>query len=185
MSALFIQQLFDAPLDIIGDIHGEIAALQDLLQVLGYDDNGNHPENRKLIFVGDLCDRGLDSVAVILLVKQLVESGNAQCVLGNHELNLLINSRREGNGWFFGSPHEDDDKTFIFKKASLEDKKVISEFLSTLPLALESKKLRVVHACWDKKSIESLKQIRLGSIKQTYRHFVEKNKKIWKYLVFG
>lgn len=173
MSALFVQQLFDAPLDIIGDIHGEIAALQDLLQILGYDDNGNHLENRKLIFVGDLCDRGLDSVAVIRLVKQLVESGNAQCVLGNHELNLLINSKREGNGWFFGSPHEDDDKKFNSKKASLHDREMIIQFLSILPLVLESEKIRVVHACWDNASIVSLMKDKSKSVKEAYDLFTK------------
>ena len=116
MKNLFIQRIYDAPIDIIGDIHGEIDALQNLIQILGYDRDGNHNENRKLIFVGDLCDRGLDSVAVIKLVKHLVDNGNAQCVLGNHELNILIHSKREGNGWFFGSPHEDDDKKFKSKK---------------------------------------------------------------------
>lgn len=101
MSNHFVQPLYDAALDIIGDIHGEIDALKSLMKVLGYDENGQHLAQRKLIFVGDLCDRGLDSVAVIQLVKRLIENGNAQCVLGNHELNLLIESKREGNGWFW------------------------------------------------------------------------------------
>ena len=101
MNNAFVQTLFDEPLDIIGDIHGEIEALNHLLDVLGYDEQGHHPEQRKLIFVGDLCDRGVDSFAVIQRVKALVEQGKAQCVLGNHELNLLIDAKREGNGWFF------------------------------------------------------------------------------------
>lgn len=57
MKNIFIQRIYDAPIDIIGDIHGEIDALQNLIQILGYDRDGNHNENRKLIFVGDLCDR--------------------------------------------------------------------------------------------------------------------------------
>ena len=85
MNNAFVQTLFDEPLDIVGDIHGEIEALNHLLDVLGYDEQGHHPEQRKLIFVGDLCDRGVDSFAVIQRVKALVEQGKAQCVLGNHE----------------------------------------------------------------------------------------------------
>lgn len=49
MKNLFIQRIYDAPIDIIGDIHGEIDALQNLIQILGYDRDGNHKENRKLI----------------------------------------------------------------------------------------------------------------------------------------
>ncbi|MNG64266.1 Bis(5'-nucleosyl)-tetraphosphatase PrpE [asymmetrical] [compost metagenome] len=177
MQNQFVQKLYDAPLDIIGDIHGEIDALKELLRFLGYGENGDHVAHRKLVFVGDLCDRGLDSIAVMQLVKHLVENGNAQCVLGNHELNLLIGSKREGNGWFFGSPHEDNDKNFNSKNASLEDKNMIIEFLSTLPLALESEKLRVVHACWDQASIDALKQNRSKSIKKAYDQFVKMNKK--------
>ncbi|WP_231867716.1 metallophosphoesterase [Snodgrassella sp. CFCC 13594] len=46
-------------LDIVGDVHGEWSALTHLLHHLGYDDLGRHPQGRKLVFVGDLCDRGL------------------------------------------------------------------------------------------------------------------------------
>ena len=51
-------------LDIIGDIHGEISALESLLEHLGYDETGSHPESRKMVFVGDLVDRGENSWAV-------------------------------------------------------------------------------------------------------------------------
>ena len=77
-------------IDVIGDVHGEIGALGALLHRLQYDGNGNHPNGRKLIFVGDLLDRGPDSISVFRLVKHFIEQGNAKCVLGNHELNLLI-----------------------------------------------------------------------------------------------
>ena len=53
-----IQSLSDGKLDIIGDIHGQYAALQALLAHLGYDDDGAHPQGRHLILLGDLVDRG-------------------------------------------------------------------------------------------------------------------------------
>jgi hypothetical protein len=59
-----VQRLFDGPIDLVGDIHGEIAALTILLQHLGYDEDGLHPEKRRLVFLGDLMDRGPDSPAV-------------------------------------------------------------------------------------------------------------------------
>ena len=177
MSYQISQTLFNANLDIIGDIHGEIKALRSLLTKLGYDQQGNHPEHRKLIFVGDLCDRGPQSVAVIQLVKTLIEHGNAQCVLGNHELNLLINSKREGNGWFFGSPHEDDEKPFQSLSASDTDRVWIIEFLNSLPLVLESDQLRIVHACWDQQSIDTLKQSQMRSLKEIYDYFVQQTER--------
>lgn len=162
-----IKKLFDSPLDIIGDVHGEIDALKTLMQALGYDDKGNHPEQRKLIFVGDLCDRGIDSIAVIRLVKEMMDLGNAQCVLGNHELNILNSLKRSGNGWFFGSPHQDDNSHISMrtKKATEEDRVFIYEFLSQLPLALESTHLRVVHACWDDHAINELRKLKHSSVK--------------------
>lgn len=52
-----VQPLFKGPIDIVGDIHGEIVAFRDLLGHLGYADDGSHPEGRRLIFLGDLTDR--------------------------------------------------------------------------------------------------------------------------------
>ena len=69
-----IQALPDGPLDIVGDIHGEIDALNSLIKHLGYDGDGAHPDGRSLVFVGDFCDRGPDSPAVLALVQALVES---------------------------------------------------------------------------------------------------------------
>lgn len=88
------------PFDIIGDIHGCYDETVELLQKLGYsiaevEDNGNpiaiavsHPQNRQVIFLGDLVDRGPNSPAVLKLVMSMVNSGVAFCVPGNHDLKL-------------------------------------------------------------------------------------------------
>ena len=108
---MLIQSISETKLDIIGDIHGEIAALESLLGHLGYDEDDKHPEDRKLVFVGDLVDRGEDSWAVYKRVRALIEVGVAYCILGNHELNLLIADKnfddgrpkvKPGNEWFHG-----------------------------------------------------------------------------------
>ena len=62
----------EGPLDIIGDIHGEIDALRVLLTRLGVD-LARRRAPRHLVFVGDLVDRGPDSVAVVQLVADLVD----------------------------------------------------------------------------------------------------------------
>ena len=88
------------PFDIIGDIHGCYSELTELLTNLGYsltdveDDGENygikvdHSENRSVIFVGDLTDRGPESPQVLKLVMSMVAQGNAYCVAGNHDVKL-------------------------------------------------------------------------------------------------
>lgn len=153
----FLQRLPAGPLDIVGDVHGEIDALVALLWRLGCDPE-RRSARRPLVFVGDLVDRGPDSLAVIELVRGLVEAGVAQVVLGNHELNLLLGERKPGNGWFFGDASDgswiQDGKTsrwfpYAAKFAGESERQAVLRFLDPLPLALERDDLRVVHACWE------------------------------------
>jgi polynucleotide kinase-phosphatase len=85
------------PFDIVSDIHGCRAELEQLLTTLGYtitrDAQGRpadaHHPARRAIFVGDLVDRGPDTPGVLRLVMGMVKAGNAFCVTGNHEAKLL------------------------------------------------------------------------------------------------
>jgi protein phosphatase len=84
------------PFDIIGDIHGCFDELCTLLEKLGYvwsNHDGRHiarhPDGRRVIFVGDLVDRGPKSPDVLRLVMDMVGAGTALCVQGNHEQRLL------------------------------------------------------------------------------------------------
>ncbi|MEM8614266.1 MAG: AAA family ATPase [Cyanobacteria bacterium P01_H01_bin.105] len=77
----------DIQLDAIGDIHGLADTLQAMLHQLGYDDTFTHPEGRKICFLGDLVDRGPQSLEVVDLVMQAVSKGH-YCVRGNHDNNL-------------------------------------------------------------------------------------------------
>ncbi len=76
------------PFDIIGDVHGCYDELLDLLAALGYRD-GVRPEGRKAVFLGDLVDRGPRTPAVLALVMDMVGSGAALCVPGNHDVRLV------------------------------------------------------------------------------------------------
>ncbi|AXF55662.1 bis(5'-nucleosyl)-tetraphosphatase PrpE [Salicibibacter kimchii] len=74
-------------LDFIGDIHGCRKELHALLQKLGYEKKKGtytHPEHRKLVFIGDITDRGPDSVNVIEDVSTLVNKETAYYIPGNH-----------------------------------------------------------------------------------------------------
>ena len=89
------------PFDIIGDIHGCRAELEQLLTDLDYtitrDDAGRPIDaavsigrpDRRAVFVGDLVDRGPDTPGVLRLVMGMVANGHAFCVPGNHEDKLL------------------------------------------------------------------------------------------------
>ena len=168
---MLIQSISETKLDIVGDIHGEISALESLLKHLGYDAHGIHPEGRKLIFVGDLVDRGENSWAVYKKVRTLIENGTAYCILGNHELNLLITDKnfkdgrpkiKPGNEWFHGLIElvKKDDPTSIQPQFLLNNKKEREElqnFLRPLPLVIEAPGIRIVHSCWNEKAIQTLK----------------------------
>ncbi|MFC0469528.1 bis(5'-nucleosyl)-tetraphosphatase PrpE [Halalkalibacter kiskunsagensis] len=74
-------------LDIIGDIHGCYQELITLFIKLGYTQKSGlyqHPDGRKLAFVGDLTDRGPKSINVIKEVATLVEENLAYYCPGNH-----------------------------------------------------------------------------------------------------
>lgn len=67
---------------VIGDIQGCYDALQRLLAKIRFS-----PDKDVLWFVGDLVNRGPDSLKVIQFVQSLKE--NAITVLGNHDLHML------------------------------------------------------------------------------------------------
>lgn len=75
-------------LDIIGDIHGCYREFIELTQKLGYAWKAGipvNPQGRKLAFVGDLTDRGPESLKTAELVWTLViEQDLAYYVPGNH-----------------------------------------------------------------------------------------------------
>lgn len=73
--------------DVIGDIHGCFDEFEQLTKKLGYSWSEGyplHPEGRKLAFVGDLTDRGPNSLKVIEVVVVLVKKKLAHYTPGNH-----------------------------------------------------------------------------------------------------
>jgi len=144
-----IRPLFAGPLDIVGDVHGEIDALETLLARLGYDAAGRHPGGRRLVFVGDLIDKGPDSPAVLRKVAGLIQQGRAQSVMGNHELNLLLGKTRRYNRWFHRQGDVSDPACAHMTPLPTDERKQVTSFLAGLPLVLHREDLRVAHACGD------------------------------------
>lgn len=164
-----VQPLPEGPLDVVGDIHGEYDALCSLLQELGYDQDGAHPEGRHLVFIGDLCDRGPNSPAVFKLVQHLVKQGKAQVILGNHEINLLRNDPKAGAGWFFDERESKDAPDYSpFHRLSPAARSQLITFVESLPLILEREDLRVVHAAWVDSAVQAVRSVPAGALQASY-----------------
>lgn len=78
----------DMTYDIFGDIHGCYDEMIQLFEKLGYEKKANiyiHPDGRTPVFVGDLMDRGPQSLRVIEFVYDLViKEKVGKYVPGNH-----------------------------------------------------------------------------------------------------
>ncbi|STZ76606.1 metallophosphoesterase [Bergeriella denitrificans] len=162
----------DAPLDIVGDVHGEFAAFQALLRHLGYRADGSHPEGRRLVFVGDLCDRGPDSPAMLAWAERAVKAGYAFVALGNHELNLLVDDAKDGSGWFFTQRAEKDAANYApWQQADAAEKAAITAWLAEQPLIWEREDIRIVHAAWLPEQLARLDAAAGEGLVAQYRRF--------------
>jgi hypothetical protein len=161
-----IGELFDGPIDVVGDVHGEIVALHELRRRLGYDDRGRHPHGRRLVFVGDLGDRGPDSPGTVEWIRDLVEAGRAQAVLGNHDFNALLAAAggpmKTELSWLFDEARPFHHHGHHVPQALVRGRRRddILAFFDTLPVALErggEVPVRVVHACWAPDMLDRLR----------------------------
>lgn len=70
----------------IGDIHGRLDLLDSLLELIGQDDLGREAARTRMVFLGDLVDRGPHSKGVIDRLIEMRDSGvDAVFLLGNHD----------------------------------------------------------------------------------------------------
>jgi serine/threonine protein phosphatase 1 len=78
----------EGPFAVIGDVHGYMPPLENLLEILKA--NADDYNNRWLVFVGDLVDRGKNPRRAVELVIELIKNrGRTTCIMGNHEFALL------------------------------------------------------------------------------------------------
>lgn len=89
--AVFAAPMPDRPTCVIGDVHGCIRQLQNLLPKI--------PRDHRVILVGDYVDRGENSADVLRLIQNRPEF---ICLKGNHEdmmLNFLRDPEQHGPRW--------------------------------------------------------------------------------------
>ena len=74
----------------IGDVHGRLDLLRDLLEQIDADSRARPCEREFVIFLGDLIDRGPDSRGVLQLLQAIRPNlPNPVFIMGNHEEMLL------------------------------------------------------------------------------------------------
>ena len=88
-----VHPLFAGPLDIVGDVHGEIDALQNLLNHLGYGEDGVHQGGRRLVFLGDLIDRGPPHVGLCDAGIRGGSRGNVKAFRGVGVMMMMASCR--------------------------------------------------------------------------------------------
>jgi len=152
--------------DLIGDVHGCALSLRMLLARMGYRQvNGvyRHPD-RKAIFIGDIIDRGPHIREALHIVRDMVDAGQAEIVMGNHEYNYLC----------YMTPHPEQPGEYLRQhtprhqrilQQTLEqlspwpdEQQEYMDWFLQLPLFLEFDHFRVVHACWHQGLIDQFRQ---------------------------
>ncbi|WDY56493.1 metallophosphoesterase [Pseudomonas sp. PSKL.D1] len=153
--------------DIIGDVHGCALTLERLLDTLGYKRVGGvwcHPR-RQALFLGDIVDRGPRIREALHIVHDMVEAGQAFCIMGNHEYNALgwVTPALPGSGKAFVREHTPRharliDETLTQFAHHPGDWHDFLQWFYDMPLFVDAGRFRLVHACWDPRLIEPLRQ---------------------------
>lgn len=117
----------NSPLYAIGDIQGCLGSLDELLRLL--------PDNAELLFLGDLVNRGPDSLGVLRRIRGLGD--RARFLLGNHDLHLLAIAAG------FASPHKKDTLDDLL---AAPDREELIDWLRHGRLLIEDRGTVFVHA---------------------------------------
>lgn len=149
--------------DLIGDVHGCGITLSKLLEQMGYRKrNGSymHPK-RKVVFLGDIVDRGPNIRLACHIVKDMVDNGAAEIVMGNHEYNVVTYCTEAPAGFRRPFLREHTKRNTFIVEQTLEqfanypqEFNEMLEWFVSIPLFQEFDHFRVVHACWDQSLID-------------------------------
>jgi len=135
------------PFDFIGDVHGCLTELKELLTTLGYSVDGSQvtpPSGRRAVFLGDLVDRGPETPGVLRLVMGMVAAGTALCVPGNHDEKLGRALRGEKVKAVYGLERSLEQ----FENESPEFRREVADFIRNLVshYVLDDGKVVAAHA---------------------------------------
>lgn len=94
--ALRLAQLSDEPLWFIGDIHGDLLALNAALALIARESDRENVKDARIVLLGDLFDDGGYALETVLRVFELIlERPESICLIaGNHDESLGYNGAR-------------------------------------------------------------------------------------------
>lgn len=114
----------------VGDIQGCFSTFTHLLELIGFS-----PSRDRLWLVGDLINRGPDSLSVLRWAR--LHQNSLQVVLGNHDLHALAVA-----GGHVDAKHQDTLQPLL----AAQDSKALLDWLRTRPLAYGEDDYLMVHA---------------------------------------
>lgn len=159
----------DYPIFVIGDVHGRIDLFEQILEIIDAEIGARRLVRPKLVFVGNVIDRGPNSAEVLTRLRNLTLEfpDNVTCLLGNHEqmcLDFLDAPLARFSRWAKAGAEECLESYHVslplagLTNESAEDaaatlRGVMGEdlisWLRNLPMILSSGNLHVVHAAVD------------------------------------
>jgi bis(5'-nucleosyl)-tetraphosphatase (symmetrical) len=147
----------------IGDVQGCLGPLRELLHKLRFS-----ADRDQLLFVGDLVNRGPDSLGVLRHVRAL--GANASTVLGNHDLHLLAHHFDPGRPLRAGDT--------LQPVLDARDREPLMEWLLQRPLLIHdaARQELIVHAGlvpqWTVQQAESLASEAAAALRRKPREFL-------------
>ena len=144
----------------VGDIQGCAPSLKALVKKL--------PKHSKMIFLGDLVNRGPDSLGTLRQLKKLQESGRAECILGNHDLHLLA---------IDAGIRKTKSLDTVESILKAPDRRELINWVRKRPMALSNGKVLAVHAGvlpqWDlQQAIEYAQEVEKALRSKSYKEFL-------------
>ena len=144
----------------VGDIQGCAPSLKALVKKL--------PDDSKMIFLGDLVNRGPDSLGTLRYLKHLQEDQRIECILGNHDLHLLAVD---------AGIRKTKSLDTVQSILDAPDRAELIHWLRHRPMALSNGKVLTVHAGvlpqWDlQQTIECAQEVEKALRKKSYKTFL-------------
>ena len=129
---------------VLSDIHGHQEDFDSILSQI------NMTEQDHLYILGDVIDRGPDSIALLQRIRKMP---NATLLLGNHEYMMIDRLRHPRDEdmqalWYWNDGGRTEDQYLALNKAEQEE---LLQYLESLPVQLELQvnglTFVLVHAC--------------------------------------